>query len=561
MDFSNLGEKPANQPAAANRPSGQFDKKKILYIVIAAVVLLAAFAGYKSYKHNQRMAYLTGEVVEEMLDCITWDKIEYPTLADNSSTWKPGGYFDEVKDSQKLTNAVSVAMEELCTKNDGAEFSPSAIGKVYRLMAVLEYLDYERPEVKATLDNLTAQALEAARSEDNKLTTESVYKDLMRFDGLTYYTSRQEQLKNEEIEQYYNKRWQELKQDMADGKGYFADFIKELHAIACQSPIDVPEQKTSDDSGSELAMAANAVAINQMYLDINKIMPYDELLAALQENGEPAIFRNGEGGYYDYQSIKGTTFGDFARITVSGRAKRTGQEDAFTEQYMREHYDHPDKTYTYFRGEKFGSLPAFFNDTKQVFVYDGSAYAFTNYAFYYNDIMLPYDYEAAKEAEFKHVTTSEYDFIQYMVDQAASSYLRGMLTPLQPELNIDVENMLVTVYLTALPGTTEALQAGQPIPIGQDRKADWHEFVKYLSDMSEDFAYESSVYKKIGVGVILRSDVNPDAGLLSILNGEVVQDNSANPPEPAKTPTAENDENGENGDSGENKTGEQPQAE
>ena len=36
-----------------------------------------------------------------------------------------------------------------------------------------------------------------------------------------------------------------------------------------------------------------------------------------------------------------------------------------------------------------------------------------------------------------------------------------------------------------------------------------------------------------GIGIIVISDVNPDAGLLSMLNGEVVQDNSANPPEPA----------------------------
>ena len=36
-----------------------------------------------------------------------------------------------------------------------------------------------------------------------------------------------------------------------------------------------------------------------------------------------------------------------------------------------------------------------------------------------------------------------------------------------------------------------------------------------------------------GIGIIVISYVNPDAGLLSMLNGEVVQDNSANPPEPA----------------------------
>ena len=66
------------------------------------------------------------------------------------------------------------------------------------------------------------------------------------------------------------------------------------------------------------------------------------------EYGEEAIFRNGEGGYYDGSREKGNLYGDFRTQYISGRVRRTGQEDAFTEQYLRDHYDKPSKTYTYF---------------------------------------------------------------------------------------------------------------------------------------------------------------------------------------------------------------------
>ena len=164
--------------------------------------------------------------------------------------------------------------------------------------------------------------------------------------------------------------------------------------------------------------------------------------------------------------------------------------------------------------------------------------------------MLPYDYEAAKEAEFKHVTTSQEEQLNYYVEYNMN-YLQNNLRDFQPTYQLDLENKLITIYLTALPGTTAALQNGERIPFNQqgDRFIEWKDLLELLNEITDDMSYElKGVYlEPIGVALIMRSDVDPEAGLLSILNGEVVQDNSDNPPAGAETPeTPENLETPEN---------------
>lgn len=557
MEIQDIAEKKPEKTGIPN--------KKIVTILAVVAVVLVAVGGFMAYQNNQETSRKIADVVDAVEDCAgkrILNQVYYPNTEDSDYIWKKGGYFDQVRDNKKLADALVAAMENACTSTDKdtgeTKFSYSGVSKAYAMAAVLEYMDYENPTVKACLDSLTTQAVTAAVESEYFRTTTNVYGNLAIFRGLTYYTGISEQMPAEQIENIYHARWQEVKQQLADDdNGDLNDFIEDVYDIAHIAPLQVPEQVSKDaDVPTELVGAANAVPVKQMYLDINKIMPYDELLNILQEKGEEAIFRNGQGGYYDTHSIegtgygsfasvydtnsiKGTRYGDFASLFVSGRVRRTGEEDEFTEQYLREHYDEPDKTYRYFRGEKVGAFPPFFSDTKQVFVHDGSVYAFTDYAFYYQDIVLPYDYEAAKEAEFKHVTLSEYDMLQRTISDEVGYYINGVLKPFQPACNLDTDNMLVTIYLTALPGTTAALQAGDFIPFGGEKQIEWNEFVKYLSDVTDDISYDISYYKKIGVGLILRSDVNPEAGLLSILNGEVVQDNSANPPAPANSETSE----------------------
>lgn len=544
IEIQDIAEKDIKKTGKSLLP----DKK---FVIIAAVVLaiIAVFSIYKINQHNQHINYAVERVVKEILDCFDYRSyyIDYPVMEPDNYIWGTNGYFNDVKDNKKLANAIEVALMDICSKT--GEFDVDGIGKVYSVAAVLEYLDYENPQVKTCIDSLTAQALEVVNSDSSYITVKNVYQDLMPFDGLNYYTGRKEMLQNEEIEAYYNARWQEVKQQMAENKDSLSSFIEDVEHIASAAPVKVPETIVSEIK-SEYATAMNEVPVNQMYLDINKIMPHDELLAALQANGEPAVFRNGQGGYYDTHNIKGTTYGDFAVRTVSGRVRRTGQEDAFTEQYLRQHYDKPDKTYRYFRGEDIGALPPFFNDTRSVFVYANEAYAFTDYAVYYGNIMLPYDYEAAKEAEFKHVTTSQEEQLNYYVEYNMN-YLQNNLKDFQPTYQLDLENKLITIYLTALPGTTAALQNGERIPFNQqgDRFIEWKDLLELLNEITDDMSYElKGVYlEPIGVALIMRSDVDPEAGLLSILNGEVVQDNSDNPPAGAETPeTPENLETPEN---------------
>ena len=548
MDWQGISETKTNSNA---KPPN----KKVIYIVAALAVLVVAIGGFMAHQNVQetnRKIATTVEDIEDFAKKSTNSSVKYPVSSNSylyrGYIWDEGGYFDQLRDNKKLASALVAAMEANCNPtNDSGETKFSYYGMLhaYNMAAILEYMNYENPDVKACLDSLTAQTLAIVDESESFSTTSSIYNILLPFKGLTYYTGVTEQLPNEQIEAAYLAQWQTVKQEMSSGKAALSSFLEDVTDIASKSPTTVPEKtnmETSTESG--MAIAVNETYIPKSELDINKMAPYDEILAALQEYGEAAIFRNGQGGYYDYKSERGTKYGDFLRRVVSGRVRRTGQEDAFTESYLRQHYDKPDSTYYYFKGEKINALPTFFSDTTNVFVYNKTVFAFTDYAIYYHSECLPYDYEKAKEMEFKHVSLNQEEYLIGQMEKELGPYLQS-LRDFSPRYEYNVENNLVTIYLTALPGTTAALQAGESIPFSpqDDSKLEWGKFCNYLSSLYNQMKDAVNEVNSIqlattgvnttGIGIIVISDVNPDAGLLSMLNGEVVQDNSANPPEPA----------------------------
>ncbi len=548
MDWQGISETKTNSNA---KPPN----KKVIYIVAALAVLVVAIGGFMAHQNVQetnRKIATTVEDIEDFAKKSTNSSVKYPVPSSSylyrGYIWDEGGYFDQLRDNKKLASALVAAMEANCNPtNDSGETKFSYYGMLhaYNMAAILEYMNYENPDVKACLDSLTAQTLAIVDESENFSTTSSIYNILLPFKGLTYYTGVTEQLPNEQIEAAYLAQWQTVKQEMSSGKAALSSFLEDVTKIASKSPTTVPEKtnmETSTESG--MAIAVNETYIPKSELDINKMAPYDEIMAALQEYGEAAIFRNGQGGYYDYKSERGTTYGDFMRRVVSGRVRRTGQEDAFTESYLRQHYDKPDSTYYYFKGEKINALPTFFSDTTNVFVYNKTVFAFTDYAIYYHSECLPYDYEKAKEMEFKHVSLNQEEYLIGQMEKELGPYLQA-LRDFSPRYEYNVENNMVTIYLTALPGTTAALQAGESIPFSpqDDSKLEWGKFCNYLSSLYNQMKDAVNEVNSIqlattgvnttGIGIIVISDVNPDAGLLSMLNGEVVQDNSANPPEPA----------------------------
>lgn len=548
MDLQGISETKTNSNA---KPPN----KKVIYIVAALAVLVVAIGGFMAHQNVQetnRKIATTVEDIENFAKKSTNSSVKYPVSSSSylyrGYIWDEGGYFDQLRDNKKLASALVAAMEANCNPtNDSGETKFSYYGMLhsYNMAAILEYMNYENPDVKACLDSLTAQTLAIVDESESFSTTSSIYNILLPFKGLTYYTGVTEQLPNEQIEAAYLAQWQTVKQEMSSGKAALSSFLEDVTKIASKSHITVPEKtnmETSTESG--MAIAVNETYIPKSELDINKMAPYDEIMAALQEYGETAIFRNGQGGYYDYKSERGTKYGDFMRRVVSGRVRRTGQEDAFTESYLRQHYDKPDSTYYYFKGEKINALPTFFSDTTNVFVYNKTVFAFTDYAIYYHSECLPYDYEKAKEMEFKHVSLNQEEYLIGQMEKELGPYLQA-LRDFSPRYEYNVENNLVTIYLTALPGTTAALQAGESIPFSpqDDSKLEWGKFCNYLSSLYNQMKDAVNEVNSIqlattgvnttGIGIIVISDVNPDAGLLSMLNGEVVQDNSANPPEPA----------------------------
>lgn len=525
----------AEQDYFSKQPRGGIAGKRIIYIIAAAALLIAAIAGYAAYRHNSHVNYLVESIAEEVSDAADGYYLEYPGIEADDLYWGEGGWYEQVRDNKKLAQALTAKMWEKATttKEDGAiEISTAKLQTPYRMAAVLEYLGYESQEVKDCLAEITAQSLEKIRSSEYAVTLTSGYETLLRFEGLGYYDCAKQAISHQEVEQYLAERWQKLKGEMGSGKEDLEDLLEDVYSLAFVQPIQVPARQTAG-TGTETASAANGVALKKPLLDMDKIIPYGELTAALQANGEQAIFHSGQGGYYDGQSGKGTFYGDFQRLVISGRVRRTGQEDAFTEQYLRENYDKPDSTKYYFKDEQISPLPPFFNDTRQVYVYNGSAYAFTDYAVYMGSTALIYDFDQAKEQEFKHISMDQLSYVGYTVDQVMAGMLRE-LREFNPRYQFDEENNLVMLYLDALPGTTEALKAGQPVPVSSDgRTFSWEDLKEQLTGMGE------AMYDELkgnglgtGLGLILISDVNQDAGLLSILNNEIIVDNNANPPEP-----------------------------
>ncbi|MCM1136873.1 MAG: hypothetical protein NC400_15035, partial [Clostridium sp.] len=231
----------------------QGGNKKIIYIVIAALVVVGLIAGFMINRHNEEVKYQISSVVREIQETVgnSASRITYPER--EGLRFEPGGWYDEIKNNKKFAQALIAALQECCTTTRDEEqvFYSLGIGRAYRTAAVLEYLEYQNEQVKAALDDLTAQALAAA--EENGIL--SIYSQLLPFSSLTYYTGSQEQLSNERIEAAYYAEWQQVKQQMSGGEANLTSLLKSLAEVISAEPITVGQ-----NHGGE------AIAVNEVYI-------------------------------------------------------------------------------------------------------------------------------------------------------------------------------------------------------------------------------------------------------------------------------------------------------
>lgn len=553
-------------PGNSEKKTVKNTRKGLIIAGVVAVALIGAFAFMNQSKETNRMIESLVSDLEKRADAYS---LSYPVVGEQPDDynerartytdelyWGEGGYFEKVKEKKKFSAAAADKIKTVCVyaEKEGEEekFHSSGFEKACRMAAVLEYVNYENEDVKAVMDTLMAQAAEAAKG-DNWITSRNIFTTFAKYGSMPYYGNA-DVLPGEEIEAAFAEKWQEIKREMPAGEADLDDFLEDVAEVASIAPIEVPEYGTVRNTAGVAAAEGGmfAVSVSEMYLDTDKMAPYDEIITALEEYGEEAIFRNGEGGYYDGSGEKGNIYGDFRTQFVSGRVRRTGQEDAFTEQYLRDHYDKPSKTYTYFKEEKIGALPTFYTDTERVFVYDDTVYAFTPYAIYTSGDAVFYDIAAAKEAEKSRLSLGDADILMSEMNERVRPYLRE-LSAFDPRYEYDIANSLVTVYLKAPQGTTDALKGDGQIPIKEDTTMTWENLRESLCNICRDMGsavqdvedIRSEMWgtqKETGVGLILASDVDPDSGLLSILNGEIVQDNSKNPPAPAKAEEPETED-------------------
>lgn len=199
----------AEQDYFSKQPRGGIASKRIIYIIAAAALLIAAIAGYAAYRNNSQISHMAESIAEEVSDAADGYYLTYPELKADDLYWGEGGWYEQVRDNKKLAQALAAKMWEnaTTTKEDGAtEISTAKLQTPYRMAAVLEYVGYENQEVKDCLAEITAQSLEKIRSSEYAATLTSGYETLLRFERLDYYDCAKQAITHQEVEQYLAER-------------------------------------------------------------------------------------------------------------------------------------------------------------------------------------------------------------------------------------------------------------------------------------------------------------------------------------------------------------------
>ncbi len=287
--------------------------KKILAIILVILAAAAAAVGGWFY-YTKTQAAMDG-LVEAFL---TVDASDFTA---EDSIWKDT--YPKYSDKARVEEDLVSGLGELAGKGDLTQIGDT--------LQVMEALGYTRDSIKTVVDTEIQAAKTAAFQDSDHQRLFDLLNDVTAMGGLTYYTSFEKFFPAEELTAELRTR----AETVCSG----GDAAELAAFVAGLEPFCGVQDQADDGEAPETG-----------YLQADDVLPAGLLLDTAIAQAEPAIFRSGEGGYYDFtgegggrQSRGAAYYGDFMTI----RAGTTQDEGA------------TDSESLYFRGKTIAAVGTF----------------------------------------------------------------------------------------------------------------------------------------------------------------------------------------------------------
>lgn len=284
------------------------NRKKILAIILVILAVAAAAVGGWFYYTK------TQEAMDDLVEAFL--AVEASAFSGEDSVWKD--IYPKYSDKTRVEEDLVSGLSELAGKRDFTQIGDT--------LQVMEVLGYTRDSIKSAVDTEIQSAKVAVFQDSDDQQLFDFLNDMVNMGGLTYYTSFEKFFPAEELTAELRTR-AEAVCDAGDTVELVA-FVADLEPF-CERASVTPDQE-------EVGRVPEV-----SYLQADDVLPADQLLDVVISKAEPAIFRSGEGGYYDFtgegggrQSRGAAYYGDFMTIRA-GTAQEEKPEEGSENLYFR----------------------------------------------------------------------------------------------------------------------------------------------------------------------------------------------------------------------------------